>query len=89
MSKRSPINRMIDKACGFDPNNPPPGMWPILRCPACNKEQRAKPGELDPPDAALVMCPCPDCVDEDCEPRFYDRDGTRLPYNNPTPTENE
>lgn len=24
MKTRSPIEMMVDKACGFDPNNPPP-----------------------------------------------------------------
>ena len=75
--RRSPIERMIDEATGFDPADVPPQI--MLGCPKCGKSQGAALHESDPEGTALVKIICPDCNPGDRDmPRYFDRYGTEL-----------
>jgi hypothetical protein len=76
----SPIEMMIDKACGFDRANftPPPQV--TLRCPNCKNEKRVALDKTDPPNVAVVETACPKCsADGDFESVLYfDAQGKQL-----------
>lgn len=59
---RSPMQRMVDQACGFDPDAPiAPRDTITLRCPSCKKEKSADWDKTDPPGCAVVETTCHDC----------------------------
>ena len=59
---RSPIETMIDRACGFDQSAPRPVRdLVILRCPICKKEKKVDRHKSDPPGCTVVETACPDC----------------------------
>ena len=75
MRHRSPIEMMVDKACGFDPNAPQPPRV-TLRCPKCKKEKDAAMDQTDPPGTAVVLTQCPECVGGDFSTvDYFDKDG--------------
>ncbi len=50
----SPLDRMIDEACGLKP-----GAFVTMQCPTCQKEKQAPRHETDPEGTAVVEADCP------------------------------
>lgn len=79
---RSPIEMMIDKACGLPPDwidNLPPRDLVTLRCPMCKKEMKVDRLDHDLPGTAIVEANCPDCpVDGFEEVLYFRADGTQI-----------
>lgn len=76
---RSPIEMMVDKACGFDPSKVEPRDLVTLRCPTCKKEKPVDRDKSDPPGTAIVAVDCPDCNEGDFEDvHYYRADGTEI-----------
>lgn len=74
---RSPIEMMVDRACGFDPLKPYPRV--TLRCPKCRREQSAATDPTDPPNTAVVLCVCPKCHDgSKVEVDYFDAKGRQI-----------
>lgn len=62
MRPRSPIEMMVDKACGFDASNPPPSEPEILlTCPKCGKEKMTPKLKTDPVWAVRCTLLCRSC----------------------------
>jgi len=60
---RSPIERMIDEACGVPKDwKPKPHDIIILVCPKCGKRGSTDRMHDDPPDLKSLTVECPDCV---------------------------
>lgn len=63
---RSPIERMIDEACGLTPEKlaellaTRKKLFLTMKCPTCGKEQKSRRAPSDPPNAALMLIPCPE-----------------------------
>lgn len=76
----TPLERMIDKACGYDPNAPTLGGVGVLECPGCKRKQAYFPGQEDPPGTYRAVVPCLECVEKGVydEPVFWDKSGRRL-----------
>ena len=78
----SPIDRMIDAACGIDPADalPPPGEI-IIGCPACGQYRRVHRHYIDPDNAVLGASSCPDCIgNRDADPEYFDDEGRQLDF---------
>lgn len=78
---RSPIEMMIDKATGFDPNAPKPPRKPMvmLYCPKCKRRQKSPLEADDPPGTATVIIQCPKCNGGDFDsPKYQDAAGNEL-----------
>ena len=59
----SPLDMMIDKACGFDPSAPrPPRDTVTLRCPVCKSEKIVDRHKTDPQGTAVVESACLACL---------------------------
>ncbi len=56
--QRSPIEMMVDQACGFDPSK---HRMILLKCPACGKSKTVERDDTDPEDAEAVVFSCPAC----------------------------
>lgn len=65
MKPRSPIERMIDEATGFDPSTLPPMV--TLACPVCERRKRVKAIDGETADDTVTLT-CPDCVPPTPEP---------------------
>jgi hypothetical protein len=64
VKNRSPIERMVDRACGVpDDYEPPPRV--LLECPGCRKTKNIALDQTDPPGTARVLTQCPECVKGD------------------------
>lgn len=60
--RRSPIEMMVDRACGFDPDAPSARQdFVILRCPECKKQRSVDREKSDPPGTVVVETSCLDC----------------------------
>lgn len=74
----SPIDSMIDQACGV-----PPG-WKgrphvTLFCHKCNKTKRVPKDDTDPPNTARVETLCPECCGGDfSEVLYFDASGKQI-----------
>lgn len=75
---RSPIERMVDRACGIpDDYEPPPRV--TLRCPMCKREKDAAIDPTDPPGTKLVLTQCPECVGGDFSTvDYFDSNGRQI-----------
>lgn len=74
----SPIEIMIDRACGVTVNVSAPSRI-TLRCPACKVEKSVVRTLLDPTDASVVVFPCPKCfVAETATIEYFDAGGKAL-----------
>lgn len=59
---RSPLEIMIDRACGFVPGSQPASRLSIkLECCFCHKVVVAGRGPEDPKQADKAVFPCPEC----------------------------
>ena len=78
----SPIDRLIDQACGLKPRgiiSPYPTI--MLECPQCHKSIRTAQHPTDPPQTAKVMLACPPCIEDGADPttrEYFDKEGSRL-----------
>lgn len=71
---RSPIEMMVDKACGFSQED-----IVKLRCPACGKEKYVAREAHDLPGTHTIEANCPDCPADGFEEVLYFReDGTQI-----------
>lgn len=77
MRSRSPIEMMVDEACGFDRANytPPPQI--TLRCLRCKRTKSAPIDPTDPPGTAIIESLCDKCDDGGGFPEtlYFDKDG--------------
>lgn len=76
---RSPIEMMIDKACGITEPLEPVEMI-TLRCPECGREKSAEKHFTDLPGTAVVVAHCDKCPCEDngVYPTYFAADGTQI-----------
>ena len=77
---RTPIEKMIDDACGITPQEIPAQIK--LYCPKCERTGSATLEKSDPEGAVLAHIQCPECVQGDFDsPRFFDSNDEELdPY---------
>lgn len=77
---RSPIEQMIDKACGYDPATAPKVDMVTLRCPKCGRTKRVVRDKTDPPGTAVVEANCDKHSAEGCaeEVFYFDANGKQL-----------
>ncbi len=77
---RSPIEMMVDQACGYDPDAPlPPKV--LLECPICQRTKLVEKDKSDPEGAVRIVYKC-----NTCEPpgagfdslRYFDKDGKEI-----------
>lgn len=79
MKKRSPIEMMVDQACGFDPDAPE--NQPVtLMCPDCKKTKSVSRDKTDPAGTAFIHLSCPDCWKDGGfeNPSFFDVNGLEI-----------
>lgn len=86
----TPIEAMIDAACGFDREayrreqaairgHDADGEWLILFCPSCGRFMADEHGETDPPKATLLELKCEQCNHGDFDsPGYWDGAGREL-----------
>ena len=75
---RSPIEMMIDKACGFDRAAFEKNTV-MLRCPECKRTKRVERHVSDLPGTATVEAHCDKCNGEDNgQVQYFRADGTQI-----------
>lgn len=74
---RSPLDRLIDAACGI-PNGPPKSV--VLVCQKCKKEKRCRLDKTDPKGTVRIELTCPDCwTDGSFETAiFFNKNGKQI-----------
>lgn len=83
---RSPIEKMIDDACGVSPKQEPRQI--VLYCSGCLLRKSVDRHENDPPNAVLAHIQCPECVGGDFDTTYYyDVNGNEIPYESTDQTE--
>ena len=80
---RSPIERMVDEACGTTPKQGHllPAGAVNLRCPRCARQIRVAKDETDPEGTETVVSLCERCDDggnKSVEVLYYDKDGKQV-----------
>lgn len=77
MRPRSPIEMMVDQACGFDRASYTPPPQVTLRCPHCKRTKRVAMDKTDPAGTAVVETACDKCgeVGDRPEVHYYDAQG--------------
>jgi len=72
--RRSPIEMMVDQACGFDASKMPDVEYVTLKCTHCGRTKRAPKDETDPQGTARVEVACPECTGSGDRPEvhYYD-----------------
>lgn len=76
---RSPIEMLVDQACGFDPATAPKLPQITLRCPECNRTKEVRKDSTDLKNAAVVEIQCDKCNRGDfSEVFYYDAEGRQL-----------
>lgn len=77
---RTPIEIMIDRACGI-PDGPPPRP-PValitLRCPICGQEKQVEREWFDPLGAVVQVFACLTCRKPDAQVVWLDKDGREV-----------
>ena len=78
MKPRSPIEMMVDRACGVpDDYVPPPRV--TLECSGCKRTKSAPVDPTDPPGTARIVMLCPECAKGDRSLiDYYDKDGRQI-----------
>jgi phage FluMu protein Com len=76
--RRSPIEMMIDAACGYDPSKPQkkaaePDIE--MRCPECAEVLMVHRDETDPEGTAKIETACPRCRTADFKISYFDAKG--------------
>ena len=60
---RSPIEQMVDQACGFDPEKYDDSEQTILlECPVCKQTKKTHRTAADPKSAVKLVLYCPKCL---------------------------
>ena len=77
MKPRSPIEMMVDAACGFDPEANAPV---VLYCPSCGRSKPTYLDKSDPEGTVRIESPCPDCKAStgDLPPVYLGADGREI-----------
>lgn len=78
---RTPIEMMVDKACGFDSTAPLAPRGPIMWCPDCEKQLVTQLHPSDPSGTVVISFPCLECIDQTKPfpaPQYYDSTGKEL-----------
>lgn len=57
----TPIEMMVDRACGFDRSAVVERPMVTLRCPRCQRKKRVEKDKTDPKRTAYVEVPCDKC----------------------------
>lgn len=80
VESRSPIEMMVNKACGYDPAKTVPTV--TLRCPVCSKEKEVGRHRTDPEETKVVLSSCAECssLGNSAEVRYLDSTGKEI-YN--------
>jgi hypothetical protein len=81
MRARSPIEMMVDRACGFDPDKPPPKRAEpdiALCCPSCEETLMVYGDKTDPPGTSRVETDCPKCATGEFKISYFDADGNLI-----------
>ena len=74
---RSPIEAMIDAACGYVGGSD--CRFVQLRCPRCKRTKRVRRHSSDPPNCATLEFACPQCNPTDDEMvDYYDENGHQI-----------
>lgn len=73
----TPLERMIDEACGYDPSVKRVAMI-SLRCPKCKVSKDAPLHVLDPEGTVTIEYACPRCRKEGDGSKWFDADGNEL-----------
>lgn len=76
--RRSPVERMVDRACGIpDDWVPPPRV--TLECSRCGKKKDVAMDATDPPGTARIRMLCPECAKGDRSMiDYFDKNGKQL-----------
>lgn len=75
----SPIEQMIDKACGYKPAAAPNMV--TLVCPTCGTVKRVKEIDSDPPGTYRVEADCNECASPDGRDiRYFDKHGKEISF---------
>ena len=64
MRNRSPMERMVDRACGIPDDYEPPARV-TLECGKCKRTKSAPLDPTDPPGTARISMLCPECAGGD------------------------
>lgn len=75
---RTPLDIMIDRACGFDALKP---LTIMMRCPHCRAQKVVQRRSIDPVRATLLCYPCPSCEPSaaSAEAVYLDGQGRQVP----------
>lgn len=78
MRNRSPIERIVDRACGIpDDYEPPPRV--TLECSGCKRTKDAAMDPTDPTGTARVVMRCPECAGGDFSMvDYFNKDGQQI-----------
>ena len=78
MRRRSPIEIMVDRACGVPDDYEP--LPVLLSCPDCGRQRRTERVEGDPEGTIEISVTCPECGhgDKECDIEYFGADGQRL-----------
>jgi len=77
----SPINALIDKACGYKPKaTVRSSKLVLLRCPSCKRKRLTEREQGEPKRTATIILRCPDCDKKHgfMWPLFLDKNGKDL-----------
>jgi len=78
VSRQSPIDALIDKACGLPDDYTPPEMIEI-HCTGCERSTKVPVDKSDPPGTVTANILCPECVVGDFDlPQYFDAEGNEL-----------
>lgn len=58
----SPLDRLIDKACGLECQKAYRKAFVQVECPSCPAKRTQLPGDGDPVDLDVVKATCPKCM---------------------------
>ena len=75
---RTPIQRMVDRACGL-PDDWQPSPRVMLECSSCKRTKSAEVDPTDPPGTAKIVMLCPECAKGDFSMiEYFDKDGKQI-----------
>lgn len=78
MSRQSPIDALIGKACGLPDDYAPPETI-VIHCTGCGRSTKVPVDKSDPPGTVTANILCPECVAGDFDlPQYFDAEGNEL-----------